>query len=312
MNLSKICRAFINSLLLLLFMCTTIYSQTDVNKFLGQEFDLTNRIVDTIHDFQMETKVILYAPDGKRTGAEVFKLLLQAQPLTKSKTKYTCKNYQWIKNDSAIVSIPSLEGWSYLFNKDIDANEEKGQLFGISHSQFENLKDEKGNILEPAKTYFVYNTFIDFHSICDIFGRETNEDNGIQNLKTIGQKIIHSASFSEPPVNLGSKIKEGSKFKNGEITLTLKGIGYINNQPCAIVGYDSGESYFKMIIEPMPNFTVNTVGSSHYFGDIYINLKSKWVQKADLTEFVVSETTIPGMNKISTAIERQLSIRMLD
>ena len=53
-----------------------------------------------------------------------------------------------------------------------------------------------------------------------------------------------------------------------------------------------------------------TVGSSHYFGDIYKDLASGWVQKATMTEIVVSETTLPTPpNKFNAVIERLIEIR---
>ena len=312
MNYFRAYKVFINAIVIFFFTSTIVLTQTDLSKLLKNEFELTPRIADTSHNFIMETKVIQYAPDGKRKSKEIFKLFLHAQPLGLSQTEYCCTNFLWVKEDSSINSIPAMEGWTYIFDKNKVEKDENGPLFGIDHSQFENLKDEKGNSLGPEKSYFVYNTFIDFHSICDVFAGETKEGKGIQNLRKIGQNVIHSGSFSEPPVNLGSQIKEGSKFKNGEITLILDGISEFDSQPCAIVRYNSGESSFKMMMEPIPKMIVTTVGSSHYFGNIYIDLETKWVRKADLSEFVVTEINIPGMNKINAVTERELDIRMIE
>jgi len=64
-----------------------------------------------------------------------------------------------------------------------------------------------------------------------------------------------------------------------------------------------------MIMKPMPNMEVKTRGSSHYFGDIYKDLKGGWIQKASLHEFVVSQTQVPGMtNKINGVVERTIRI----
>ena len=117
-----------------------------------------------------------------------------------------------------------------------------------------------------------------------MFAESTTEGNGIQNLKKIGQKIVHAAAFSEPPVNLGSNVSEGSFFKNGEITLEFKGLSVVNDRQCALLEYDSGESSFKIIMEPMPNMEIQTVGSSHYQGDIYKDLATNWVQKITMNE----------------------------
>lgn len=64
-----------------------------------------------------------------------------------------------------------------------------------------------------------------------------------------------------------------------------------------------------MILTPIPNFEVITVGGSHYLGDIYKSLDSGWVQKATLTEFVISETAVPMQpQKFNSVIERQIEV----
>ena len=99
-----------------------------------------------------------------------------------------------------------------------------------------------------------------------VFGEKTTTGNGVQNLKHIGDKIVHGASFSQPSVSLGSQVAEGSYFKNGEITLALKGLSLVNEKTCAMLEYDSGESSFYMLTKPMANMEVTTKGSSHYWG----------------------------------------------
>ena len=61
----------------------------------------------------------------------------------------------------------------------------------------------------------------------------------------------------------------------------------------------------------MPNLQVTSVGSSHYKGDIYIDLATKWIRKATIDETVVTETTIPvPLNtKINEVVERNITIR---
>ena len=81
----------------------------------------------------------------------------------------------------------------------------------------------------------------------------------------------------------------------------MKGLSRVNGKECALVGYDSGQSSFKMM---------QTTGSSHYFGDIYKDLASGSVQKATMTEIVISETTLPEPpNKANAVIERLIEIR---
>lgn len=71
------------------------------------------------------------------------------------------------KNSDAEVEIPALKNWAYIFHE--PGIDKKGQLFGISHEKFENLTDAKGKSLPSDQTYHVYNTFIDFHSFCNVF-----------------------------------------------------------------------------------------------------------------------------------------------
>jgi hypothetical protein len=186
----------------------------------------------------------------------------------------------------------------------------ENQVFGIDHAKFENLKTEDGGPLDPEASYLVYNTFIDFHGFCDVFARKTLEGGGIQDLKKMGDKIIHAAAFSEPPVNLGGNIAEGSTFKNGEVTLELKGVSLVDGASCAVVGFDSGESSFRMIIRPTPAMEITSVGSSHYKGDLYIDLESNWIRKVTMGEIVVTETTLPmPPHKLNSVIERSTTIR---
>lgn len=277
---------------------------------LEKEFDLAGKHSQETQYFLMESKLITYALNGTRVGTDVFRLRLKYVPAKvagKEGDEITCVQFTIQQRNTSEVAIPALENWTYVFSKGID---NKGQVFGINHSKFENLVDSNGNTLPPDKAYHVYNAFIDFHSFCNVFAESTTEGNGIQNLKMIGQKIVHAAAFSEPPVNLGSNVSEGSFFRNGEITLEFRGLSVVNDRYCALLAYDSGESFFKMIMRPMPNMEIQTVGSSHYKGDIYKNLATNWVQKVTLTEFVVSETILPmPPNKINSVVERNIVIR---
>jgi hypothetical protein len=57
----------------------------------------------------------------------------------------------------------------------------------------------------------------------------------------------------------------GSSFKNGQITLEFKGLSVVNGKDCALIAYDSGESSFKILMQPTPEMQIQIVGSSHYF-----------------------------------------------
>jgi hypothetical protein len=283
----------------------------NVKELLVQEYNLVPQHSKDTQYFEMESKLQTHAPDGTPQGWDVYRLSLRCVPSADPSRgdEYTCLKFTVQINKSPEVSIPSLTNWKYIFTSTPDARDEKGQVFGINHSKFEKLTDEEGKMLLVGNTYHVYNAFIDFHAL-GFFGEKTIAGNGIQHLKHIGDKIVHVASFSQPPVNLGSQIAEGSYFKNGEVTLAFKGLGLVNQKACALLEYDSGESSFYMLMKPMANMEITTKGSSHYWGDIYKDLTTGWIQKASLREIVVSETIVPGQaNKINSVIERSINIK---
>ncbi|MGH7598012.1 MAG: hypothetical protein ACREOI_16805 [bacterium] len=277
---------------------------------LNKEFDLAGAHSQQTQYFMMESKLIIYALDGKRHGMDIYRLHLKCVPAKLAKKEgdeYTCSRFTVQQGEAAETAIPAMANWTYVF-KGTD-QDDKGQVLGIDHGKFVNLVDASGKALPIDKTYHVYNAFIDFHAFCNVFADPTSKGNGIQDLKKVGQKIIHSAAFSEPSVNLGNNIAEGV-FKNGEITLEFKGVSVVNGKSCALLEYDSGESSFQMLMKPMPEMEVRTVGGSHYFGDIYKDLTTQWVQKVTMVELVVSETTLPmPPNKFNAVIERNIVIR---
>jgi hypothetical protein len=283
------------------------------DSILRQTFDLADARSAQVQLFEMETQVLTYAPDGKRVNTDVLKLALKCTPARvtgKDADQYTCTKFTVQFGVGKEVAIPALANWTYLFKNTASGLDEKGQVFGIDHAKFENLTDANGQALPPDKAYYVYNAFIDFHGFCNVFAEPTMGGKGIQDLRSIGQKIVHAAAFTEPPVNLGSGIAKGSTFKNGEVTLELKGLGLVDGAACALLGFDSGQSSFQMLMMPMPNLEVRTVGASHYKGDLYIDLATRWVRKATMDELVVAESTVPTLpNKISTVIERNTVIR---
>jgi len=253
-----------------------------------------------------------HALDGTIQGIDVYRLYLRCVPSANSSKgdEYTCLKFTVQKNDSTALSIPSLANWKYFFSLESNTGDSnKGQLFGIDHSKFEKLTDQNGKNLPIENTFHIYNAFVDFHTM-SVFAEKTAKDSGAQDLKQVGDKIVHAASFSQPHESLGTQVSEASYFKNGKITLEFKGLSRINEKTCAIMEYDSGESSFYMVTKPMANMEVSTKGSSHYWGDIYKDLTSGWIQKAVLHELVVSETIVPGVgNKINSVIERSIEIK---
>lgn len=290
--------------------CAALAGATDVaaaQSAVRQEYDLGRPRSADPQYYVIVTKLVAYAEDGTRQAPLVMTLKLKCEPAPEGSGKpdvYTCAGITVESGGEAEVSIPALEGWSYPY-----VPSDEGVVLGIPHEPFEGLPDSNGNPLEPHLSYLVYNQFIDFHAFCNVFAEPIADGKGIQDLKVAGDRIVHAAAFSKASVALGTNVAEGSFFQNGEITLTFKGLGRVDGAPCVVVAYDSGESSLRVIIEPMPNMQVLTVGSSHYWGDIYVDLASMWVRRATMTEMVVTKTTMGDQKVAGGAVERTLTIQ---
>ncbi len=279
---------------------------------LAGEYDFTAPRSTETQYYDVTSDFVRLDLDGSVICTETYHMQLKCTPGPTS-DRYICKHFHYSDSFGVNVSIPVLENWTYEFQKTPTGCDEKGQVFGIDHSRFDQLTDSNGNPLAPTKAYLVYNTFIDFHGFCDEFASPTLEGGGIQDLRQLGQTVIHAAANTQPPTNLGKDTKPGSFYRNGEITLHLKGMTRIGSSTCAIVEFDSGRGTFKMLLEPMPKMNVETEGSSHYFGDIFIDLASNRPVKVDLRELVVSETSvpIPSERKVHAIHDRRTVIKAI-
>jgi len=279
---------------------------------LAGPFDLAGPRKAEVREFVQETRLIRMNLKGQRTGTETLTLKLRCVPSSlrgEPGDEYTCLEFSIRTNDGEPVTIPALAGWTHVFLPTPTGMDEKGQVFGIPHDKFENLVDSRGAKLDVEHGYFVYNSFIDFHGFDDVFARPSSGGAGIQDLKVPGQAIVHAAAFTEPPVNLGKGIKAGSYFRNGEVKLAFKGLGLVDDRACAVIGFDSGESTFKMIMPMGANMDIVTDGGSEYIGDIYIDLETRWVRKVTLDEFVVSETIVPRVGEAGAAAAQGMKIQ---
>lgn len=279
---------------------------------LAGPFDLAGPRKAEVQEFVQETRLVHMNMKGQRTGTETLTLKLRCVPSAlrgKPGDEYTCLEFSLSANDKEPVTVPALAGWTYVFLATPTGTDEKGQVFGIPHDKFENLVDSRGAKLDVEHQYFVYNSFIDFHGFGDVFARPTPEGAGLQHLTVPGQTIIHAAAFTEPPVNLGKGIKPGSYFRNGEVKMAFKGLGLVDDRACAVIGFDSGESTFKMIMPMGPNMDIVTDGGSEYIGDISIDLETRWVRKITLDEFVVSETIVPVAGQAGPAAAQGMKIQ---
>jgi hypothetical protein len=265
-----------------------------------------------LHFFKMTTTVVHIEPDGQRKTRETFTHWVEVTPKPKpEKDVVTCHRATFRQGNGPELSVPALKGWSYRLPTNANMQDDRGQLFGIDQAIFEKLVDEKGNPLS-MNAYPVFNGFVDFHSFCHIFAVKIPGVKGIQDLQRIGDKVSHIGSNQEAPVHLGSLVEKGSTFKNGEITLELKGLSWVDKAPCAIVGYDSGDSSLHMVLKPMPGMNLDMTGGSHYWGDLYIDLASHWVRRATLSELVVSEMSGAMLpSRIHAVVERAIVLESI-
>jgi hypothetical protein len=280
---------------------------------LTREIRLSGDPDPTTHYYRMTTEVVGIEPDGRRKAPEVYDLWLEYAPRPGAGGDLvTCRRFTVGLSALPAVTLPSLENWSYAFRPGHDGLDERGFIFGIDQARFEGLADARGEVLPLPGAYAVFNAFADFHSFGQVFARRTSEGKGIQDLHTIGQTVLHASAHSEPPISLGAMVAKGSSFKNGAITLELKGLSLVGGRRCALIGYDSGDSALRMTLKPMPQVTLEILGGSHYTGDLYVDLETQWLLKATLTEFVVSETSGAALpQKLASVIERRLLLRAL-
>lgn len=269
---------------------------------LSGPFDLGGPIKAEVRYYIQVTDFVHFGFDGRRTGSETYTVKLMVVPAAlsgKGGDEYTVRQFGFATGSGEAATIPALAGWSYVFKSNASGRDETGQVLGIPHDKFIGLVTDKGAKIPPLGSYPIYNSFIDFHAFNDEFARPA-EGGGIQDLKASGQTIRHAAAFSEPPVNLGSAVKKGSVFRNGDVRLTFKGIGLVDGAACAIVGYDSGESTLRMIMPFEGGRETVTEGGSQYTGEIYVDLATRWVRKVTMDEHVVTETRLPSAGAAGT------------
>lgn len=294
-------------------------TQAEAMRLLREELDKAgggfelggDRALETRYFF-METRLTHYEPDGARSEGATFKFWLELQPETPAGVvTVICRKFTVTRPGGREVELPTLRDWSYDFSLATAGADEQGQIFGIPHQKFALLVDARGDLLDASSGYLVYNAFIDFHGFNDVFAIDSGEGGGIQDLRRIGDVVVHAAADSEPPVGLGEAVKKGSVFRNGRITLELKGVSLVDGRPCALLGYDSGESSYLMYLEPMKGMDMKAEGASHYFGDLHVELGSGWLRKATLFELVVSEAQTGKGKPSHSIIERSIVLETL-
>jgi hypothetical protein len=277
-------------------------------------FDLSIDRKPQTQYYHMQTQFLHIGFDGKRTGVETYLLRLRCLPAAlsgKNLDEYTCGEFGLQLGSGSIVTLPALRLFTYQFDY-LSGIGGKGPMFGIPQEPFEGMKDNLGNQLAPDICYATYNNFVDFHALSDVFSRPLKYIKGIEELKSVGDRIVHPGAFTEAPVSLSGVVRPGSVFRNGELTLELKGISLVDDRPCALVNYDSGESTLRMAFIQGKGEDVEMEGGSEYTGDLYVDLESGWVRKVTLNESVVTQTsTVSRPNKISGYTVRHILLRLI-
>ena len=252
--------------------------------------------------YLVQHEVATHGSNGKPKSIDTYKMRLMCEPVDQSTGnaayKYTCTSFIVKRKNSPEVTIPSMEGWSYEFNKQLLSREgldSHGQMMGIPHAKFENLTDSNGAKLPIELPYQIYSAFTYFHTCCNMVVEPDQFDRYIGDLKRIGDKNESEISSTEVPINLGSVILDGSKYKTGITVLEFKGLSNVDDKPCAIIGYEEIGGTWVTFIQAMPLMKVKTVGGTQIRSDIYVDLASLWVQKATYIVTDITKTTLFGI-----------------
>lgn len=282
----------------------TVVISLQAEQSVGMEsFDFTQKRDAGENRYRFTTEYLNYAPNGSLNSKEVTSVDVSVRIDDQGKQTLTCLRFTITDADGKQTEIPRLAGWEHI----MDATAE--EVLGVPHSDFSNLKNSEEVMLTPDIEYRVYNTFVDFYAFNNIFAEphDVPTQKSIGDLTTVGQTIEHYSSYSEPSVHLGEVIKKGSYFKNGRVTLWWDGVSQIDGKRCALVGFDSGESSFKMNMEPVPDMNIRVEGGSHYWGDLYINQNDLWIERVTFKELVITEMIV-GENPPQAAVIKRIGI----
>ncbi|HEV2167008.1 MAG TPA: hypothetical protein VGS23_08585, partial [Thermoplasmata archaeon] len=180
--------------------------------------------------YHMQTQFIHLDFGGKRTAVETYVLRLKcprAGSPGKPQDGFVCSEFGVQREGPTLAILPTLRGFAYRFDQ-LSGVLRKGPFFGIPQEPFAGLRDSLGRSLPPDICYAAYNNFVDFHALSDVFTRPMPYVKGIEQLKSLGDRIVLPGAFSEAPVSLAGVVREGSTFRNGELTLELKGVGLVD------------------------------------------------------------------------------------
>src|SRR5262249_28730890 len=113
----------------------------------------------------------------------------------------------------------------------------------------------------------------------EVFGEQQ-----FRNLKQGVTRHVSSPS-SIPLAGAGS-------FQNKDVQLVLTGTAKCDGQDCAVIDY---RAFFNAFELKMPKETLT--GRSHYWGQIWVLLRTQRILRATLYEDVLGEVSAPGLQK---------------
>jgi hypothetical protein len=263
------------------------------------------------HEYEIHVDITIQQEEVDQVSEASYRLDLECVPSSGddgAAVLYRCREFSVLEDGEPVAHIPSLKNWDYEFTYPAADVAPGGNVFGLPNDRFTGLVDSNGKAIGPQNDFLVYNAFTDYHVLCNVYAQPMLDGPGIQGLERIGDEIVHGTSGAEAPLGNVPGLSEGSAFVHGEVRLIWKGISRVHDRACAIVGFATTDNHYKMIIEPAPNFTVVTEGKSRHAGDLYIDLESGWVLRAEMSETVVSWMDINGDASGPSVMHRSLTL----
>ena len=99
-----------------------------------------------------------------------------------------------------------------------------------------------------------------------------------------------NVTFSASLINGVVDLDNVGFFENRDVKLTWRGISQVNNELCAMIEYRTFNNTLGLENEQM-----NMKGRSHYWGIVWVSLKDKQIEYAELYEDVVIDMKMAGM-----------------
>ena len=269
---------------------------------LGARYDLSKRLAPTAHRYYLfeSSSEMLYISAGEKEPRKRYRFFLDVRPSTKEeKGLYHChlKSYSLTIGDGEPQKIDGLSSYDYSFAPGETGYNDKGELFGISHKDFEGAR-VGGKALGRMESFTLYLGLIDFHTFEAVLG-----DPNVMKLTGAGQRAMVSTAGRDLPIHLGDVMLKGSIQTMGESPVDTIGLRLHHGQPCMVYRY-SLESTVSLLLAPMPGVTIKMTGPSCFQGTITAEIDTGLISAADFTEHVVG-TNFLGAQKLHDFVTRR-------